>query len=170
MEIRNHFCKLVVLLLALSFTTTVNAAFTLQTTFVGGNGFSGNMFDVVAKNDISVTGFQLNVDSFSILNYEIYTKTDTWVGFQNNSAAWTLIGSGTVQGNGQGNASDLISLTSPVSIATGSSTAFYTTLTTTDITYSNGTAVGNVFVEDENVQILEGSCSSVKNVEVYFHQ
>ena len=45
----------------------------LQTTFAGGNGFHGNMFDINATQDVVIEGFEVNVDP-GMHTIEIYSR------------------------------------------------------------------------------------------------
>lgn len=67
----------------------------LTTTFADNNGFSGNMFDVTAKNDVRVHGFSVNVDGVGFLEtlaVDVYMKNGTYVGFEDDTWAWTYVG------------------------------------------------------------------------------
>src|SRR4029450_7479398 len=72
----------------------------LTTTYVGGNGNRGIMFDISALNNILVTGFDTALQDSGTL--EIYGKTGTHIGFETDSSAWTLLGSATVTSSGIG--------------------------------------------------------------------
>ena len=73
---------------------------TLKTTFAGGNGLDGNMFDITALSSIVINAFEGNITGNG--NIEIYYKTGTFVGSEATAAAWTLIGSTMVTSAGAG--------------------------------------------------------------------
>jgi hypothetical protein len=105
------------------------AASSLSTTFVGGNIFDGNMFDVaVGAKNITVTSLDVNVD-LGPETIDVYIKTGTYVGFETNSAAWTLVSATPVTGLGAG-AQTLV----PVSLFTLSSATTYGMYITIDTT------------------------------------
>lgn len=126
----------------------------LTTTFAGGNSFDGNMFDIVAINDILITGFDGNLDP-GTGTVEIWHKTGTHVGFETSNAAWTLLGTTSVTSTGNGSAT-AIPIPLSVPIAAGQTHAFYVH-NSNGVDYTNGATVGNVLVQDANLQVLEGS-------------
>jgi len=68
----------------------------LDTTFAGGNGHKGAMFDLTAINQIEITGFDFRVSSGTGTYYliEVYyvTSRSSYAGNENNSGAWTFLG------------------------------------------------------------------------------
>jgi hypothetical protein len=67
----------------------------LTTIFASNNGFAGNSFDVTALTALTVVGWDVNLDA-GTYTVEVYTKVGTADGFEQNAAAWTLLGSDTV--------------------------------------------------------------------------
>ncbi|RFN59901.1 HYR domain-containing protein [Marixanthomonas ophiurae] len=132
---------------------------TLETTFVGGNGLDGNMFDIVAINEVTVNSFDVNLDTGITDDVEVYYKSGTWVGFEEDAAAWTLIGTANVTSAGDGLPTPL-NLSLGQTIAAGDTGAFYVTTTSGGMNYTNGTANGTVFASDDNIEFLEGSGKS----------
>lgn len=150
---------------ACGWTATVGGAptpQTLETTFVGGNGNFGNMFDMNALTDVTVQSFDINGDVGAIFDVEVYAKSGTYVGSETDPGAWTLIGTAPgVVSNGDGVATPL-GLALGYAMAAGETHAFY--VTPTDFTsggfnYTNGNAVGDVFASDANIEFLEGAGS-----------
>ena len=134
---------------------------TLTTTFAGGNGNFGNMFDINALTDVTLLSFDVNAQNGVTIDVEVYAKSGTWVGFEGNAAAWTLIGTATsVVSNGEGIATPL-NLTLGYAMLTGETHAFYVTPTDPGgaggFQYTNGTTTGAVFASDTNIEFLEGS-------------
>ncbi len=128
---------------------------TLTTTFAAGNGFHGNMFDVNVLNNIVVNSFDVHAP-VEVYDYEVYYKTGTWVGFEANSSAWTLIGAANgIVGNGVGVATPL-NLNLNLSLTAEQTYAFYVTSTGGSIKYTDGTAVGNICASNSDIQIEEG--------------
>jgi subtilisin-like proprotein convertase family protein len=129
----------------------------LPTTFAGGNGQSGNMFDVMAINELTINSFDVNMDTGVTDDVEIYFKTGSYAGFQQDPAAWTLLA--TVPGvtsAGEGLPTPL-NQSLGVVVAAGETVAFYVTLTTsTGINYTNGSTTGALFASDANLEFYEG--------------
>lgn len=65
----------------------------LSTTLAGGNNHRGNMFNIVALNTITINSFDAH--PMGNTDYAIYYKVGSHVGFEMNSAAWTLVGTAT---------------------------------------------------------------------------
>ncbi len=135
---------------------TLGHAASLTTTYAGGNEGPGAMFDVVALHPITITGLAINLFSGRLHTFEIYGRSGTWVGHQDSSAGWTLLGSTSVNSAGN-DVPTTIPISLHVSLAAGDRYAFYATSTNWYVVYTNGSAVGNVFASDTNLQILEGA-------------
>lgn len=152
--------QLVVVLL--SVTPMFAAAQSLSTTFVGGNSNVGNMFDIVAQDTITITGFNINCDSTSPVSVAVYAKAGTYVGSETTPSDWTLLDTAdNVTCAGAGNPTSVPTALSYV-VPMGSTHALYITLVGPavefdDFIYSNGSAVGNVFASNSELQILEGA-------------
>jgi hypothetical protein len=129
---------------------------TATTTFAGGNGNAGNMFDVTSSIDITVNHFDMNINGTGYM--KIYYHTGTFVGTESNPGAWNLIDSVLTTSAGA-NMPSTIPLYFALNIGAGTTMAFYITGTGSGATanYTNGTAVGNVFVNDGIVAIKEGN-------------
>jgi hypothetical protein len=132
----------------------------LATTLAGGNGNFGNMFDINALTDLTIDSFDIHGDTGATFDVEVWAKTGTWVGFENNMGAWTLIGTAPgVVSNGDGVTTPL-NLTLGYAMAAGETHAFYvvpTDTTSGGFNYTNGTTVGAVFASDANIEFLEGA-------------
>lgn len=118
-----------------------------------GNNHRGNMFDIVATNDVTILSF--DASPMGNTTIEIYYKVGTWNGFANTPSAWTYIGSAPVPYTGGFSA---VPVDVNVTIPAGQTYAFYVTSNSTSVSlnYSNGTAVGNVYSSDANITFLEG--------------
>ncbi|MEO0435351.1 MAG: hypothetical protein AAF098_00425 [Pseudomonadota bacterium] len=138
------------------------AAQSLSTTFVGGNSNVGNMFDIVAQDTITITGFDINCDSTSPVSVSLYAKAGTYVGSETTPSNWTLLDTAdNVSCAGTGNPTSVPTALSYV-VPMGTTHALYLTLEGPgvefdDFIYSNGSAVGNVFASNSELQILEGA-------------
>src|SRR5690606_10915896 len=109
--------------------------------------------------DVTIDSFDINADTGATFDVEVYAKTGTWVGFEADPSAWTLIGTAVaVVSNGDGVATPL-NLTLNYVMAAGETHAFYVTPTdfsTGGLNYTNGTGTGNVWASDANIEFLEG--------------
>jgi len=71
----------------------------LTTLFASNNGFAGNSFDLTAAVNLSVVGWDMNLDT-GTWNVEIYYRMGTANGYEQNPGAWTLLGTELVVGAG----------------------------------------------------------------------
>lgn len=113
----------------------------ITTIFTGGNGQSGNMFDltVVGASPITITGFDIHVDNTNLHTAEVYYVTGggTYVGNEANAGAWTLMGSEQVTGAGVGSPTPLN--VGGLTVNPGETYGLYVTMSTcTCIDYTNG--------------------------------
>ncbi len=86
--------KTCLLHLAIAFLGAASGfANTLTTTFAGGNGRVGFMFDVAADQALTIDAFQFATFLESPAgSVEIYTKSGTHEGSEGTPAEWTLLG------------------------------------------------------------------------------
>ena len=154
---------------ACGYTVTVGGgggtANTLTTTFAGGNSFDGNMFDVVALNDLTIESFDVNLGTGVTDDVEVWYRTGTFVGNETSSAGWTLLGTAVnITSAGDGVPTPL-NMSLGLSITAGDTIAFYvTTVNGGTMNYTNGTAVGNLFASDANLEFYEGNGGGYFNV------
>lgn len=93
----------------------------LVTNYSGGGGAWGVMFNVQASRTLVIDSFEVNMDT-GIHLVEVYYKTGTYQGYENNPGAWTLLGSTTLNVISRGaTIVDVGNMTLPV----GSGYAFY---------------------------------------------
>lgn len=127
---------------------------TVTTTFIDNNGQSGNMFDVVAKNDITVRALDCHPEAS--LNVSVYYKNGSYKNTERDSTKWKLIGRTAITAQPNGTPTR-IPLTFNVDIDKGDTVSFYVTSTTSDIlNYTNGTTEYDVYASDKNLSVLEG--------------
>ena len=61
------------------------------------SNFSGGMFDLTPKNDLVIDSFTAHLVNYNLgQTFNVYMKTGTYVGFETNATAWTIIASGVV--------------------------------------------------------------------------
>ena len=142
----------------LALAAVASAQSPLTTTFVGGNGQSGNMFDVRAIVPVNITGFDINLTGTA--DIEVYTlnfPNTSYLPSVNIAADWTLVGSAIgVVGNGAGVPTP-VPLTLSVPVNAGEIQAFYVTTTAGTLAYTNGTAAGALFASTAELEFFEGS-------------
>jgi hypothetical protein len=82
--------------LALLSTASAASAGSITTTFAGGNGQAGNMFDVTTfGNALLIESLEINVFRLRAApgTLDVYTKPGSYIGFEGNAAAWTKVSS-----------------------------------------------------------------------------
>uniref|UniRef100_A0A7S4VGZ2 Transmembrane protein n=2 Tax=Ditylum brightwellii TaxID=49249 RepID=A0A7S4VGZ2_9STRA len=152
-------------------TNTVCSDREIETTFEDDTGSYGNIFNVVSTRKtggaVLIKGIELYTDVDYDVAYEVYTKPNS---FQSSDtlrdlSTWTLIADGFLVGlEGKlnvGTALPSSEIFSPVTIYPGQTQAFYVTLTTPDLRYVNGSAlgitdVGETFVANDELAIQSG--------------
>lgn len=139
--------------------TSAFAQFSLTTTYAGGNGQGGNMFNIVAVNTVTITNFDVNIVP-GTWDMEVYVLTSGTGYAQSdvtNAANWTLVGGATgVVSNGNGVPTPL-PIPVNITIPAGNTQGFYVTCSNGGTSnYTNGTTTGAVLVQDANIQVLEG--------------
>jgi hypothetical protein len=129
----------------------------LLTTLAAGNGFSGTMFDVTAVGNIEVNGFDMHFSSTGTASVEVWYRPGTFVGFETSNAGWTLVHTTTATALGTGVLSPVPG-SFTVNVPAGQTYGFYVTAASTgpQVNYTNGSVLGNVFVQNADVQIKEG--------------
>ncbi|MCL2818656.1 MAG: hypothetical protein FWD41_02890 [Actinomycetia bacterium] len=159
---------LTAVIIAMLIAPTIASALeqSLTTTLAGGNGNDGIMFDIVAKKDLIIK----SLDAFITEDSEdevpgqgtivIYYKPGTHVGAITNPGAWSLVGTASVYADGAPPTPIPIDLSSII-MSPGDRGALYITFVPSDddymVEYTDGTAFDSVFVEDDALQILEGT-------------
>ncbi|MCC7507962.1 MAG: putative Ig domain-containing protein [Planctomycetes bacterium] len=139
---------------------TAAAQIQLTTTFASNNGLTtgGNMFNITTgASGITITRFDCNVDATTAgVDWQIYTRTGTFVGFETNAAAWTLHDTITnTTGAGLNNPTN-VTLNTPLVLNASTTYGIYISMTTASgINYTNVTTPTNY--ADSNITITVGS-------------
>merc|ERR1712226_1277179 len=127
----------------------------LTTTYEGGNGQAGIMFDIEAVNSLVIEEIDINVRDTVTHDGFIYMKSGSWRGNAKNPALWTELGTFTVQGQGEGNPTTLPAGTfDPITVNAGETKALYITLTAPAIKYTFSNPEGTT--GDDNLKIYKG--------------
>lgn len=127
----------------------------LVTTYAGGNGCAGAMFDFVPNVNMSIDSFGVNIGVTTAENVRVYYKLGTFAGFETNATAWTQLGQTSVIGAGAGN--ETMVPIGGLTMTAGQTYGIYVTLQNTNIDYTNGTTTfGNA---DATIMTGTGLCS-----------
>lgn len=104
-----------------------NVGSDLVAPYASTNSNKGVMFDISATNTVTIFCFDVNLPALSIGGYEVYYKVGTYVGSENTSGDWTLVGSaGSILSLGLDIATPL-SIPVDVVIPSGETFGFYIT-------------------------------------------
>jgi M6 family metalloprotease-like protein len=127
----------------------------ISTTFAGGNGAAGNMFDVESHTSITLHAMELHVKAIGTVLIEVWTKPGSHVSFEKDPGAWSRLLTTEMESEGRGMRSflDIGSLT----MSAGEKKAFYVTaLGGGTLRYTNGDGVGSVAASNEDLTVYEG--------------
>jgi len=139
----------------------------LMTTFNGGVRQAGNMFDVIAKQDIVVTGMDINTRVTDSTKVMVYSKFGSHTGFESDPSFWTLIGETEVIGKGKNTPTSLPEDSIyPVYIQAGDTQSFYVTTEDFDIVYTHG-APTDILASNDDLEILEGVGNAYQFGEIF---
>jgi len=128
----------------------------LGTSFNGGNGQSGNCFDILPSANIELTGFDMNIDGSGAQDVVIYIRTGSHVGNEASLTGWTRLDSVTVTANGAGNPT-YVPLSNPHAVSAGTTYGLMLVSIVADVDYTNGTNVGAVLAQNDYLTIYEGA-------------
>lgn len=146
----------------------------LETTLGGGFvGGAGNIFDVRAKKDITVSNFAVHSYAATTVTVEVWKKrtTGTAAGSQSDQSKWEMIGQATFT-SGQAYTPSILPPGSfpPVFIKAGDVQAFYVTFTanTNYNRYSTGSTLGKVQASNDDLEVMEGYAKGYRFADDYF--
>ena len=152
----------VAFLVALALVTPPSSAqaFSMNTTYAGGNGLDGAMFDLAATGGVPlrIQDFDINTGSAVVWQVYVVTANTSWFGLDNTPGAWTLLATTPgITGAGLG-APTPLNLSLNYSIpGNGQKVGFYITSTATaTLSYTNGTAVNQLYTSNLHLSIYEG--------------
>ena len=129
----------------------------LQMTMSANKKQAGNMFDVIAKQDIAISSFKIHTLLKSTIPVTIYTRLGSWENYDKKPAAWEKIGTVNVDCKGYGQ-STIVSGFRHFQIASGSTRAFYLTLDDPELLYFHSSQYpsGTTYAEDAAMKIKTG--------------
>ena len=114
----------------------------LSTTYSGGNSFAGNMFTVTPSKPLTINSFDINVNGSGYVTVDVWRRTGSYAGFENNASGWTHMGTEfKAQAAGGGNRTRIA--VGDIDLNGGTTYSFYIllrsyVLNTQYIEYSNG--------------------------------
>ncbi|HPA20868.1 MAG TPA: InlB B-repeat-containing protein [Verrucomicrobiae bacterium] len=83
-------------------TVSASGEGVLTTTFAGGNGYAGNMFDIIPKANLEITALDVNISpTGAVTTVSVYYRQGSSFGFENSSAGWTLLATQNVSSAGE---------------------------------------------------------------------
>src|SRR5436190_21264381 len=157
---------IVVIVAAAASVTTLQAqTVSMNTTYAGGNGLYGAMFDLAATGGagINIQSFDINTGVAAIWQVYVVTANTSWNGVDTTPSAWTLLATtGTITPAGVGLHTPLnLTLNYPIP-GNGQKVGFYVTATSSALlTYTNGTTVNALYASDANLSFYEGTSKAI---------
>jgi hypothetical protein len=112
-------------------------AASLTTTYAGGNGCMGAMFDIAPTSNITIDSIAVNIGSTVSELVRIAIIPVTYLGNETNSAAWTPVTVQNVVGQGAGNAT-MVAIPGGLQLVAGQTYGIYISLNTTNMDYTTG--------------------------------
>eukprot|EP00591_Stephanopyxis_turris_P009218 CAMPEP_0195511260 /NCGR_PEP_ID=MMETSP0794_2-20130614/3641_1 /TAXON_ID=515487 /ORGANISM="Stephanopyxis turris, Strain CCMP 815" /LENGTH=331 /DNA_ID=CAMNT_0040638825 /DNA_START=185 /DNA_END=1177 /DNA_ORIENTATION=- len=109
----------------------------LETTFEAGNGSYGAMFDIVAIKDLVIPGLEFHSDLEVETEVEVWSKFGSFLGFENDSSAWTRIAKEHVMCKGLSKGTLISSSFVPQLIKAGDTRSFYVVSPMDSLKYTN---------------------------------
>lgn len=126
----------------------------LFTTNAAGNGSGGNIFDLVALQEVKITGFAMALDA-GTHNCVVYYRPSPFAGFENSPAGWILLDS--VSGIPSSGPVPATRITNNFSVTIPAGQTYsFCVFSYNGNEYSNGSTVGSVFAQNPYFQFLEG--------------
>ncbi len=130
----------------------------LVTTFLNGNGSYGIQFDIIALKSIRIVTFDIHTKSKESIVVEVYTKQDTHKNHEQKANDWSLICQTSIRGRGLMERTPIPSSSfSSIQIMPNMRQAFYITMRTPDLRYSNGDPSETKTAFNDHLQVLDGS-------------
>lgn len=134
---------------------SVNFLTELYTTFVGGTGAGGQMFDVLPKKDIIIQKLYLNLNVEGDTRVELWMRTGTHVGYEKNPLSWARHSVVPVEGKGRGKKSCMN--IENLHLYKNTPYSFYLVMTKGKFRYTKGVEVGSISASNEDLTIFEGA-------------
>jgi hypothetical protein len=127
------------------------------------NGFSGNVFNVVALQPLTITGIAADLYQTGTDYYYVYKRTGSCIGYNNTASGWIKVDSAQVTKTTTNDTVIQIPMTFSITMNAGDTVGLYVGLrsnTPLGHHYQTGVTLNAVFHQDANIQMLEGYGSS----------
>lgn len=130
-------------------------ASTLTTEYNSNNEQNGNIFNISAATNLTITGFDQNFYGQYTTGFDVFYRPG---GSSLTSAGWVLLDSIASLTTNVNNTPTPIPLSNDLQIAAGQTVGLYLTTTTAgdDVAYTNGSGVGNVAASNNDLTIYQG--------------
>ncbi|KAL7538188.1 hypothetical protein ACHAXR_008358 [Thalassiosira sp. AJA248-18] len=131
---------------------------TVTTTFESSNTYAGNMFDMLARDNIEISSIAFNTWKRDNINVSLYTREGTYRGFDRDISQWTLVANVTVKGSGLGKPTYFPKgAFDPILIRRNKRLAFYITSDGPYLRAAKGTSEGKKSKANSDLVIFEGA-------------
>lgn len=121
------------------------------------NGQRGTMFDIIARDSVSIKCFSMNLYAATTSRYIIFYKHGSFQGFETNTGAWTLIDTANNLTSAGSNVETHIPINFNVDIAAGDTAGFYVTNDFGGgVLYTDGTSATTNLANDSSIRIAGG--------------
>jgi hypothetical protein len=128
----------------------------LETTFEFNLGSQGNMFQVVALRDISISSLDINAMSRGYGRVKVYTREGSYTRHEQSSQGWTLVyDNPSVNHSRRGLPTELGEFDQVVEVSKGKTQAFFV-MSTKGLVYKTGSSEFSPFASNDELEILEG--------------
>lgn len=129
----------------------------MLTTTAGGNSQNGNMFDLTNTSAVAIqiASIEQCFAGTTSDTLEVYYIPGTFIGNETTSSAWTMVGKAAMSPTVTGTPLS-VPISINVSIPAGQTYGFYVTLRASNVAYTNGTSVGNVYQTANGLEFKEG--------------
>lgn len=130
----------------------------LETNFLGTTGSSGNMFNVQAVHELTITGFDANFLSGTPVDARIYYRPAPYQGVETDSTSWTLLGVTTAITPNATGTPTAIPIPVNTLIPAGQTYSFYITTTNgTLMAHTNGNSPNALYATDGILNFYQGT-------------
>ncbi|MDA0666281.1 MAG: hypothetical protein O3A95_01730 [Planctomycetota bacterium] len=111
----------------------------LTTHYMAGNGSGGNMFNITPNLDLTIECLDLHISTVGAnVDVNLWYKIGTCVGFEGNSAAWTLLGNSNGISAGAGQPTNVSFAGNDVVFEAGVEYGIFVDVPTGSVSYTNG--------------------------------
>lgn len=132
----------------------------LTTSYAGGNGCDGVMFNFIPNMDMRLDSFAMNIGSTITENVRMYYRVGGYAGFETNQGAWTLHGQ--IQVTGQGAGQPTMLPFNPLQVLSGQTYGIYFVLQSSNVDYTNGSL--SYSNSDATINTGAGTCALFASV------